>query len=579
MSIDKLTSEMRYMLTHSPVPIAVYQFIDGKIVTIVISKGFIEEFGYENEEDALNVMNHDMYRDAHPDDVARVADLALKFATEGGTYSAVYRNKTKFQSDYHIIHATGNYYYTANGDRYAIVWYLDETKDLNEEFSLAEKLLSENLKSNVEFESKLRKIKYDDLTGVPGNVYFMQKAKEFYDKLDESGQKKVSLYIDMSNLKLFNHKYGFYEGNKLIQALAKLIRKYFGYDNCGRFGADHFGVATTYTGLDTKLKSFLDEASHMNDGKTLPVRIGIYVFDDNKDELEIAFDKAKIAADSIKGTFYSSYKYFDKNMNTENEMKEYVLSSFSEALEKKWINIYVQPIVSASSGMTCDEEALARWIDPNLGMIGPDVFIPVLEDAGLLFKLDLYIVDRIIYYLKLKMEAGLELVPISVNLSEKDFINCDMLCEIKKRMDENGLDLSLLTLEITERSIGKNPELLKGIVSKSHELGFKVWLDDFGSEYSSLNVLNDFDFDLIKLDMKFLRKMVLSKKSKVIIANILELALKLGVDTVAEGVEAKEQAEFLRDNACVKFQGYLYSKPQDIKKLIDWYKNGELNGN
>ena len=226
------------------------------------------------------------------------------------------------------------------------------------------------------------------------------------------------------------------------------------------------------------------------------------------------------------------------------------------------------------TGKVTDEEALARWIDPQNGLLPPDQFIPILEDEGMLWKLDLYMGQQIIQSMRKKQQKGIPLVPVSINLSERDFTVCDMIDKLARRMDEAGIERKYLVIEITERAIGRDPELLKQIIEECGNSGFRVWLDDFGSEYSSLNILSNYHFDVIKLDQKFLRTMQKgNQKGKLLIAEILDFAKKADITALAEGVETREEAVFLMDHGVNKIQGFLFSRPEPEKTLLEWYQS------
>ena len=216
-----------------------------------------------------------------------------------------------------------------------------------------------------------------------------------------------------------------------------------------------------------------------------------------------------------------SEKKFKGTVNTdpgnpiyrEDDKRDYILGHFSQALDERWIEVYYQPIMRAMTGLICNEEALARWVDPVNGMILPEEFIPVIEDAKLLHKLDLYMIDLVLSDIR-KYQDGkiVQVVPISVNVSKYDFEYCDMVSEILKRVEAAGVSPKYLVIEIAESVLELEHDFIKEQLNKLQSRGFKIWMDDFGRGYGSLNVLQDFDFDLIKLDMKFMKEF--SKKVK-----------------------------------------------------------------
>ncbi|MBQ7370915.1 MAG: EAL domain-containing protein, partial [Blautia sp.] len=260
--------------------------------------------------------------------------------------------------------------------------------------------------------------------------------------------------------------------------------------------------------------------------------------------------------------------YFDENMLIRIENYRYIINNLDRAIREHWIQVYYQPIVRAKSGMICDEEALSRWIDPIKGFLSPGEFIPILEGARLIYKLDLYVLDQILLKMQRQQQEGLYVVPQSLNLSRMDFDSCDIIAEICQRMDQAGISRDKLTIEITESVVGSDFEFIRKQIQKLQELGFKVWMDDFGSGYSSLDVLQDIHFDLIKFDMRFMHRFGEGDESRIILTELIHMAIALGIDTLAEGVETKEQADFLRETGCTRLQGFYYSKAISLEEIL-----------
>ena len=255
----------------------------------------------------------------------------------------------------------------------------------------------------------------------------------------------------------------------------------------------------------------------------------------------------------------------------------YIIDNLDRAISEKWICAYYMPIVRSSNGKVCSEEALARWIDPERGMLSPAEFIPVLEESKLIYKLDLYIVEEVLRKMEHQKNAGLYVVPISVNLSRIDFHSCDIVEEVRKRVDEAGVDHKLLIIEITESVLGQDLDYMKGQIERLHELGFSVWMDDLGSGYSSLDVLQEINFDLIKFDIKFMQNFY-HEKSRIMLAELTRMAMALNIKTLTEGIETKEQAEFLREIGCNKMQGYYFCKPVPLEEILRRYDSGTQIG-
>ncbi|SFG31417.1 EAL domain-containing protein [Oribacterium sp. WCC10] len=253
-------------------------------------------------------------------------------------------------------------------------------------------------------------------------------------------------------------------------------------------------------------------------------------------------------------------------MQLDEFTKDYILSNIDKAISEGWIEPYFQPIIRSYTGELCSVEILARWIDPERGMISPALFIPVLEENGISYKLDLYIATRAITTLQYRLRHGLSTVPVSINISRSDFEHCDPARIIADACDKHGVRHDMIAIEITETAIISDNGLIKSAIERFHKAGFEVLMDDFGSGYSSLNVLKDFDFDEIKIDMGFLRDF--NEKSKTIVTMAVRMAKNLGIHTLAEGVETKEHLDFLRGIGCERIQGYYYGAPKALNDAI-----------
>ncbi|MGX8705347.1 MAG: EAL domain-containing protein, partial [bacterium] len=270
----------------------------------------------------------------------------------------------------------------------------------------------------------------------------------------------------------------------------------------------------------------------------------------------------------------TAVNYYSPELSSGVELRQYIIENLDRAMAERWIQVYYQPIVRAVNERVCDEEALARWIDPEQGFLNPGDFIPALEDAGLIYKLDLYVLDRILEKIKKQQGDGLHIMPHSLNLSRSDFDACDIVEEIRARVDAAGIPRDRITIEITESIIGSDFDFMKAQVQRFQSLGFPVWMDDFGSGYSSLDVLQSIKFDLLKFDMSFMRKLDEDESSKVILTELMKMATALDVDTVCEGVETEEQVRFLQEIGCSKLQGFYFCKPIPPEQILDRNRKG-----
>ncbi|MDO5701766.1 MAG: EAL domain-containing protein [Lachnospiraceae bacterium] len=423
-----------------------------------------------------------------------------------------------------------------------------------------------------------RKIYTDDLTGLSNMRGFFYHADNNRRLMLEAGGSPALLYFDMIGMKYFNRQYGFEEGNSLICAIADILRRHYDEKCCSRFGQDHFAVLADEAGMEDELRTIFTELASANGGLTLSVRVGIYPMRLGSVDISVACDRAKYAFERHRTSLESGFYYFDRRLLSQSEIYRYVIGNLDTALKENWIKVYFQPIVRASSGKACEEEALSRWIDPKKGVMSPGDFIPILESSRLIYKLDLYVLDHIIRKMQTQSEAGLYVVPQSINLSRVDFDTCDIVGEICSRMDAAGISREKLTIEITESAVGENFDFMKEQINRLRDLGFHVWMDDFGSGYSTLDALQDIQFDLIKLDMRFMKRFSESETSRIILTELIHMAVSLGIETVAEGVETKEQADFLTEAGCTKLQGFYFSKAMPYDEIIERSRNGKIVG-
>lgn len=431
----------------------------------------------------------------------------------------------------------------------------------------------DNLEERLQ-DSILKGNYYDLLTGLPGMIYFYEDVGKRRTAVLQNGGKPAFLYMNLSGLKFYNQEHGFAEGDRLLRTFTGHLLSLFGSGNCSRFGQDHFGVFTEEKGLEDRLQELLGKWS-----KDLPaIHLGVYIDELDGAGIAAVYDRAKLACDQLRGDHVSAVQYYDSAMFANAERHQYITSHLDQALAEQWIQVYYQPIVRAINGRVCDEEALARWIDPKRGFLSPADFIPILEEAKLIYKLDLYVLDQVLLKLHRQQDAGLYLVPQSINLSRSDFDMCDMVEEIRRRVDDAGIPRRLITIEITESIIGSDFDFIKIQVERFRSLGFAVWMDDFGSGYSSLDLLQSMPVDLIKLDMRFMQQFSQDGKSRIILTELIKMAIGLDIDTVCEGVEHEEQAEFLRDIGCSRLQGYYFTRPLPMDEVLKRYETGTQIG-
>ncbi len=255
-------------------------------------------------------------------------------------------------------------------------------------------------------------------------------------------------------------------------------------------------------------------------------------------------------------------------------LEHYVKQKYRGALERQEIEAYYQPVIRTASKKLCSFEALARWNDPSIGMIYPDEFIPVLEKNQVIHELDAAILGQVCRRLRSSIVKGETPIPVSVNLSRLDFTLCDIFAVVDKIVSEYKIPHDFLYFEITESVMAEEMDMMKGIIDRFRSAGYQIWMDDFGSAYSSLNILKEISFDEIKLDMCFLRPF--NQISKRIATSVVEMAKAINIHTLVEGVETEEQFNFLHNIGCEKVQGYFFGRPMPYEEAMLHLENKEI---
>ena len=285
------------------------------------------------------------------------------------------------------------------------------------------------------------------------------------------------------------------------------------------------------------------------------------------EDIGLSCDKAKLACDSIKHDYNAEYIYYDDSMETKNKLEQYVISHIDEAVEKGYLKVYYQPIIDVVSGKIVELEALARWIDPIHGFLSPGDFIPVLEVSRLIHKIDIFIADQVCKDQKRLAELAGHDVPVSINLSRLDFMLTDIVDVVRSAVQRYDVSPKNIHVEVTESALEDDTQELLGRLKEFREAGFELWLDDFGSGYSSLNSLQDFKFDVVKIDMKFMRTLETKRETSIIVSSIAEMVSALGLRSLTEGVETRFQYEFIKEVHIDMAQGFLFSRPVPIEEL------------
>lgn len=558
-------------LMESCIPFAVFQQVNGRVVPLLFSDGACELFAVSRER-AMDELTHHLFDNDHPDDVARLGNAVLSFAKEEGELDLLYRAKSG--EGLKIVHICGRHVYLEEGIRLAVVWYMDEGP-----YAGDKKALFDQVMDTMFFQAKKQSAQeYDSMTGLPQVNYFFRLAGETCGRMRAAGEQPALMYFDFNDMKGYNQKHSFAKGDLLLLGLRDTMVQHFSNQNCCRLGGDHFIALGSAAGLEEVLEDIFRDVGRINHGESAAVRVGICLNIPEDGNIGPAFDLAKMAADQNRESPVSAYSYYTEELTKSARLRSYVRENIDKALKEGWVQVYYQPLVRTANNKVSDEEALARWIDPALGFLSPADFIPALEEGGMVYKLDLFVVEQILAKMKEMEEKGYYIVPCSVNISRADFRSCDIVKEITKRVDAAGIKREMLTIEITESTVGSDLDYIRAQVDELKALGFHVWMDDYGSGYSSPDILPSFHFDTIKLDMQFMRQFDKGEKSRIVISELIKMAMNLGMETVVEGVETLEQVEFLKEVGATKMQGFYFCKPIPLKEIYRRYEVGDQIG-
>ncbi len=407
---------------------------------------------------------------------------------------------------------------------------------------------------------------YDELTGLLNKDAFCD-AVEYVMRKNKAAVKDgeyALIYFDILRFKAVNDLFGMTEGDKLLKYIAQAITKLVNQDDliC-RLSSDRFIVFAHSSGDDLikLVDSMVDSITSYDIPFQITCNVGIYVTDGSVYNADAIIDRAVLAQSSIKGSFTYVYNFYTEELRNDMLGEQEIVGMMQEALAKKHFVLYYQPQYNHSNGMLLGAEALVRWKHPEKGLISPGVFIPIFEKNGFITKLDLYVFEQVCVFLRKCFDKGMNVVPISSNFSRHDIYQQNFVEKLEEIRKEYNIPVEYLRIEITESAVMGSSQRINEVVKKLHDNGYIVEMDDFGSGYSSLNVLKDIDLDVIKLDMLFMKEQSNNSRGGTILSSVVRMARWLDLPVIAEGVENIGQADFLRSIGCDYIQGYLYSRP------------------
>ena len=411
----------------------------------------------------------------------------------------------------------------------------------------------------------------DSLTGGLNSKGFTRTVENLFQKGVDKTQFEI-MFFDIKNFKAVNELTGLENGDRVLcQFYQELIQAPFEPLAVARIEADHFACLSRRQGDTYDYMDKLCDQKFEQNGKLfrMQVHCGIFHIEENPMSVSGMIDRARMAETSNGDEYGRSYVVYDTTMKTAYIDYAEISSELTSSMENGDFKVYYQPIMDVRTGRIASAEALVRWVHPEKGSIFPSVFIPVLEKNGYISKLDMYVVRHVQQLQKERLKAGFKVVPISVNLSRIDFYDEAMMKEIQTSLKNGEFSGEMTRFEITESSYAAMESRSLALVDMMRKQGVKILMDDFGKGYSSLALLQNCEFDILKIDMDFVRQIGKNPKTRSILHAIIEMAHQLDLKVVAEGVETSEQLEFLRQHGCDYIQGYYYFRPLPEREFVE----------
>lgn len=492
----------------------------------------------------------------HPNDYEKVFKVYCEDILNGDGKTKITVRLKKFDSSFVWCEVTVNCIRDSYGNIQRIIGTIT---DVDEKIKAEQKLVY--------------MAKYDELTGIYDKDEFYRKTVEMIDR--NKNTPYAMIVMNISRFKVLNDIFGLKAGDRLLCFIANYMKNNFNSNiTFGRLQSDNFAICAP---ANKKNIISLIEDIEKNIAKypldfNIIVNFGVYLIEKYDECVSLMCDKASIALATIKGNYVNRYEFYDGNMRKDLMKQQELINDMKLAMQNGEFNIHIQPQVEYKTGKIVSGEALVRWNHKVKGVISPYLFISLFEENGFITKLDKYIWELTCKTIRRWMDEGKEVVPISVNVSRVDMYDYTLNEYLNNLVKKYKLPSGILKLEITETAYMENSKQLIDIVNELRKSGFKVLIDDFGSGYSSLNMLKEVHVDSLKLDRSFVQDSNINKNSECILTAVIYMAKSLNLPIIAEGVETKEQADFLGELGCEIIQGYYYSKPlsvEDFENLIN----------
>ena len=438
-----------------------------------------------------------------------------------------------------------------------------------------------SLISMVSSMRKTTKIIYTDMvTGGDNWLLFVKKGTALLKRNRRGKRNYAMIHLEMRKYRSFCTCFGVGKGQELIERFYQVLKKNVRRNETIAHQENaEFGLLLVYTDkeqLEARIRELEGKLDAVLPGMKLYFGVGVYMVQPGEREVEQLYNNAMIACEMLGEEAENKVAFFDVEMNKQKLWERKVEDDMDRALANKEFQVYLQPKISTTQEQLGGAEALVRWIHPTEGFIPPNRFIPIFEKNGFILKLDDYMLEEIARLQSQWISEGRRVVPISVNVSRAHFTREDLAEHICSIVDKYQVPHHVIELELTESAFFDDKKVLLNTVAKLREAGFPVSMDDFGAGYSSLNSLKELQIDVLKIDADFFRGADVEERGLLIVSEVIDLAKKLNMKIVAEGIESREQVDFLTEQECDLIQGYFYSKPMPVAEFVEKYGENQI---
>lgn len=557
-------SMLETIMNNTPGGVTLFERVNGMFRAVFVNPGLVDMLGYGDLDACLAAISRDPCLGVSENDANAIRQKIADIPERGGHFTYAFAYSDPQGGKLWLSMSCQLHRSELDGKVKMYAFITDITK---------EKRFEDELRTTAFF---------DPLTGLFNRHAFMHNARRV---IDENPLTEFALMnLNIGSFKTVNDLMGRDVGDKVLIAIADALRGLFtGNGVFARFFADKFIVLTPYSERAVHPQTVLETVQRTLKASGLiphemQYYIGVYRVTDRGMSVENMADRAAIACRSVNGSFREHIAYYDEKMRQSMLEEQEICDESHRALQNGEFIVYYQPIYGIKAKRFTSAEALVRWNHPTKGMISPGKFVPVFEKNGFIAELDLYVLEQVCKYMKRRRDAGLPDFPVSVNISRMSLYNPNLFETISEITDRYNIDPKYFRIEITESAYNDNPALLLETIDKLRDKCYPVLMDDFGSGYSSLNTLKDIPIDILKLDMKFMQGFEKNGKVGTIVTSVARMAKWLNIPMLAEGVETKEQFDFLSSVGCAYIQGFYFSRPvceEEFSRLIELE---EVNG-